>query len=386
MARTGCEVCLSQSKETYLDIFAEENSDKQIALIISKYLWFEVSCGQRIDLQHSSYTPTRLFCQVKPVPEESTRCICSSCWLSLEQFHDFYTEIQRAQAIVLVHSTDAATDAGNKSECILEDSATGKIHPEFYEVKVEPTGNIQEGVNEEETEDHCTEKPLACVFVKCEGLVAPDPTAQSGEEEEEDILLEQQQQPMEEEEEEEEQTVESSEDCSTAGEGTSKGKRTRKPTTDQDSKARKVEDQQREDEELLRFYKRIVCETCDNQRMMAGEPQIDYGTWRALLRHTKECHGHDKIYVKCPVCEVKLRTKFNLLQHMEMHENPEKYRCKLCSEVHQNMKEHMQNKHQERQFCCDVCGKKFPFKKRLTVHIKKMHVEKDIICEQCQKP
>ncbi|XP_035787904.1 zinc finger protein 208-like [Anopheles albimanus] len=364
MARTGCEVCLSQSKETYLDIFAEENSDKQIALIISKYLWFEV----------------------KPVPEESTRCICSSCWLSLEQFHDFYTEIQRAQAIVLVHSTDAATDAGNKSECILEDSATGKIHPEFYEVKVEPTDNIQEGVNEEETEDHCTEKPLACVFVKCEGLVAPDPTAQSGEEEEEDILLEQQQQPMEEEEEEEEQTVESSEDCSTAGEGTSKGKRTRKPTTDQDSKARKVEDQQREDEELLRFYKRIVCETCDNQRMMAGEPQIDYGTWRALLRHTKECHGHDKIYVKCPVCEVKLRTKFNLLQHMEMHENPEKYRCKLCSEVHQNMKEHMQNKHQERQFCCDVCGKKFPFKKRLTVHIKKMHVEKDIICEQCQKP
>ncbi|KFB51735.1 AGAP007513-PA-like protein [Anopheles sinensis] len=140
-----------------------------------------------------------------------------------------------------------------------------------------------------------------------------------------------------------------------------------------------------EDKAILQFYKRIVCEVCDNQRMIVGEPVMEFLTWGALLRHTKEVHGHYKIFVQCPVCEMKLRTKVTLWQHMDMHTNPDKYRCEVCSEVHQNMKEHMQNKHEERQFSCDLCGSKFPFKKRLVVHMKKMHAEKDVRCDQCDK-
>uniref|UniRef100_A0A182T6H4 C2H2-type domain-containing protein n=1 Tax=Anopheles maculatus TaxID=74869 RepID=A0A182T6H4_9DIPT len=175
-------------------------------------------------------------------------------------------------------------------------------------------------------------------------------------------------------------------DCSSGDSGGRLEKKSKKlHHIDEEAKQTKAIAQKQEDESLHSFYKRIVCEVCDNQRMMVGEPQIDFGTWRALLRHTKEVHRHDKVYVKCPLCELKLRTKQTLLQHKDCHENPEKYRCMLCAEIHQNMKEHLQNKHQERQFCCDVCGKKFPFKKRLTVHMKKMHVEKDIICDQCQK-
>ncbi|ETN62591.1 zinc finger protein 224 [Anopheles darlingi] len=139
------------------------------------------------------------------------------------------------------------------------------------------------------------------------------------------------------------------------------------------------------DQELLEFYKRLVCEICDLDGMAIGEAPIEYATLKELNRHMRRTHGHGEGSVKCPLCEKKFRTRAKLLAHKDMHLNPDQYRCKLCSEVHQNIEEHMQNKHQERTFCCDTCGKRFPFQTRLNAHVRKMHTVKDIICEQCNK-
>ncbi|XP_058178798.1 transcription factor grauzone-like [Anopheles ziemanni] len=320
----------------YKEIFVAEN--KHIVAIIAQHLWFEIT-----------ETPGCKF-------------ICTKCWVCLNDFHEFYERVEELRRVE--HFT-----IENKKLDESTDTTDLKYRPEFLEVKVEPIE-----VNVEATDDTVVsgEKSVSYTFIKCEETEEHDPTALSSEDDE-------QLSPK---------SSSSSECWSQRRKGKPRERKLPKPDeADEETKKEvKAAAQKEEDTGLLQFYKRVVCEVCDNHRMMVGEPQIDYGTWRALLRHTKEVHSHDKIYVKCPLCDLKLRTKQALLQHKEMHENPEKYRCELCGEIHQNMKDHMQNKHQERQFCCDVCGKKFPFKKRLTVHMKKMHVEKDIICDQCQKP
>ncbi|XP_049298070.1 zinc finger protein draculin-like [Anopheles funestus] len=140
------------------------------------------------------------------------------------------------------------------------------------------------------------------------------------------------------------------------------------------------------DTEILDFYKRLVCEVCDAERMLAGEPSIEYGNLRELNKHMRKMHDHViATSIKCPMCDKKLRYRAKLLEHRDMHLNPEQFRCVVCQEVHQNMAEHMKNKHQERTYCCEECGKRFPFKARLTAHVKKMHTTKDVVCDQCQK-
>uniref|UniRef100_A0A182PQC3 C2H2-type domain-containing protein n=1 Tax=Anopheles epiroticus TaxID=199890 RepID=A0A182PQC3_9DIPT len=334
-----CEVCFFTVDDFCKKVFAEEN--KHIVEIVAKHLWFEIP------------------------PALKDASMCRRCWNALEGFHHFYCEIERARRQEL---TSVMIDVQQQAEVPIACESSELAHnTEFFEVKIEEpfeSANMLE-------QESCDEQPLQCEFVKCEELnELQDPTAPSSEE---DV------------------PHEGSRSDSSSTDGRKRGGREKKPKpglqiSDSETKLCKAAAQKEEDESLHNFYKRIVCEVCDQQRMLVGEPQIDFGTWRALLRHTKEVHKHDKVFVKCPVCEMKMRTKQTLLQHMDWHENPENYRCELCGEKHQNMKEHIQNKHQERQFCCDVCGKKFPFKKRLTVHMKKMHVEKDIICDQCQKP
>ncbi|XP_040175961.1 zinc finger protein 567-like [Anopheles arabiensis] len=338
---TRCEVCFSTADSDRKAIFAEENS--HIVGIVAKHLGFEIT------------------------PTVENASMCSKCWSALQEFHKYYCEIEAVRQ-QHEHELLAIGDKQQEEVTVVCDSLEPSYRTEFFEVKVEPFE--QTDVFEQENSNCSDEKPLHCAFVKCEEPpIDLDPTAPSSDED---------------------SAVPQGSRSDTSSPDRRKPKRERNPkrppTSDTETKQSKVAAQKEEDESLHNFYKRIVCEVCDIQRMLVGEPQIDFGTWRALLRHTKEVHKHDKVYVKCPVCEMKMRTKQTLLQHMDWHENPEKYRCELCGEKHQNMKEHIQNKHQERQFCCDVCGKKFPFKKRLTVHMKKMHVEKDIICDQCQKP
>ncbi|XP_052898714.1 gastrula zinc finger protein XlCGF57.1-like [Anopheles moucheti] len=322
---TKCEVCFSTAGCKYKDVFTDAN--KHIVEIIAKHLSLEVE------------------------QSANNSWVCIKCWDALQEFHKYYCDVEIARQ----QYSRALKDKDD------DDVASGSLEPkyntEFFEVKVEPLELC-------DTNDQDDEKPLQCAFVKCEELIEIDPTAPTSDEE----------------------ALQGNQSDSSSADDIKLRKKSKKLPIDEEAKQNKSIAQKEEDESLISFYKRIVCEECDIKRMIVGEPQIDFGTWRALLRHTKEVHRHDKVYVKCPLCDLKLRTKQTLIQHKDCHENPEKYRCVLCNEIHQNMKEHLQNKHQERQFCCDMCGKKFPFKKRLTVHMKKMHVEKDIICDQCQKP
>ncbi|XP_052870699.1 zinc finger protein 90-like [Anopheles cruzii] len=139
------------------------------------------------------------------------------------------------------------------------------------------------------------------------------------------------------------------------------------------------------DEEILSFYKRLVCDICDLAKMASREPSVEYVNLRELKRHMLKIHDIKELIITCPMCSKKLRSRTKLVEHKEMHLNPDRFRCEVCAEVHQNIKEHMQNKHKERTFCCEECGKRFPFQTRLNAHVRKLHSAKDVPCDQCDK-
>ncbi|XP_050074558.1 zinc finger protein 62 homolog [Anopheles maculipalpis] len=340
-ATRKCRTCLSVSESEYLSIFAEENRTKNIDKIIATHLWFQV------------------------IATDESQWICQSCWTKLEEFHDFYTSIEAThkQQTLREDGRGAAKERSVPSP----DCTSPTYNPEFLEIKGEPY-DVEETNDDalSQVDSSVSDKMLSCGDIKSE---------ESDDEEDED---------------ESDYSQPPYDGVTKRGKSTrSLGVKARKQQTGERLEKRKAGGRfpvdPEEDKNILQFYRRIVCEVCDNKRMMVGEPLIEYATWGELLRHTKDMHGHYKIFVQCPVCEMKLRTKVTLVQHMDMHQNPEKYRCEVCGEVFQNMKEHMQNKHEERQFSCDLCGSKFPFKKRLVVHMKKMHAEKNVTCDQCQK-
>uniref|UniRef100_A0A8W7P574 C2H2-type domain-containing protein n=1 Tax=Anopheles coluzzii TaxID=1518534 RepID=A0A8W7P574_ANOCL len=331
---TRCEVCFSTADSDRKAIFAEENS--HIVGIVAKHLGFEI-------------TPT--------VDDAS---ICSKCWSALQEFHKYYCEIEAVRQ-QHEHEPLAIGDKQQGEVTVVCDSLEPSYRTEFFEVKVEPFE--QTDVFEQENSNGSDEKPLHCAFVKCEEPpIDLDPTAPSSDE---DSAVPQG----------------SRSDSSSPDRRKPKRERNpkRPPTSDTETKQSKVAAQKEEDESLHNFYKRIVCEVCDIQRMLVGEPQIDFGTWRALLRHTKEVHKHDKVYVKCPVCEMKMRTKQTLLQHMDWHENPEKYRC-------EHMEEHDESLRNSTSVPCTICGQVMRDKYILTRHIKLMHtVQPAVSCETCGK-
>ncbi|XP_053674243.1 zinc finger protein 721-like [Anopheles nili] len=151
------------------------------------------------------------------------------------------------------------------------------------------------------------------------------------------------------------------------------------------------EQKQTLDREIFDFYKPIICEICDPEKVATGEPsgepnEENYRSLKQLNQHMRTAHGLESGTIKCQLCAKKFRSRVKLVEHKDMHQNPERFRCGVCQEVHQNLEEHMQNKHQEWEFACEECGKRFPFKNRLTAHMAKVHMKKDIICEECNKP
>ncbi|XP_050098531.1 zinc finger protein 317-like [Anopheles aquasalis] len=140
------------------------------------------------------------------------------------------------------------------------------------------------------------------------------------------------------------------------------------------------------DTEILEFYGRIVCEICDPQRLERGETAIEYDTLTQLNRHVRSEHNQAHGTLRCPICEKRYRTRVQLLQHKEMHLHPDRYRCEICFEVHQNMAEHRKAKHGDRAYNCEKCNKRFVSPGRLAIHARKAHAVRDVTCDRCNKP
>eukprot|EP00111_Clytia_hemisphaerica_P016851 TCONS_00049967-protein len=98
-----------------------------------------------------------------------------------------------------------------------------------------------------------------------------------------------------------------------------------------------------------------------------------------LSAHIKKAHRELKN--ECTVCEKRFAFKYELKQHMFIHqegvEKQSKFKCQYCNKYFQRsttLKTHEQNTHLGvKRFKCEVCGKEFGTKFNMQVHVEKIH-------------
>ncbi|XP_058066114.1 zinc finger protein 567-like [Anopheles bellator] len=291
--------------------------------------------------------------------------ICQRCWMLLAEFDKFYNMVNEAHRVLLetnivnVQRRPSLNDVGEENICAME----------FVAIKQEP-------LDDEHLESNDLQITLKNEIVASTSQrIAIETSANNEEDIEVSILDADDKKRLLNLREMSTDNVEEENSKLT----TNKSRKKKYLTNTGRTSKSKV------DEEIISFYKRLVCEICDPVKMASGEPLIEFVNLKELNRHMRRAHGQGEAIIKCPICEKKFRSRVKLVQHKEMHLNPDQFRCELCAEVHQNIKDHMQNKHKERTFCCEECGKRFPFQTRLKAHIRKMHTVKDVPCDQCDK-
>uniref|UniRef100_A0A182QL75 C2H2-type domain-containing protein n=1 Tax=Anopheles farauti TaxID=69004 RepID=A0A182QL75_9DIPT len=139
------------------------------------------------------------------------------------------------------------------------------------------------------------------------------------------------------------------------------------------------------DLEVLEFYKRIFCDICEE-----GEPEsTSFDNLWALRTHMANEH-RKSLFVRCPVCFKRQINRTQVIAHIDMHKNPDKYRCEVCQEVHQDLPRHMMKTHTpntkeqvEKKYECEQCGRMFNYLTNLKMHIDCIHGLKDVRCNIC---
>uniref|UniRef100_A0A4Y0BWH7 C2H2-type domain-containing protein n=1 Tax=Anopheles funestus TaxID=62324 RepID=A0A4Y0BWH7_ANOFN len=142
------------------------------------------------------------------------------------------------------------------------------------------------------------------------------------------------------------------------------------------------------DQEVLDFYKCIVCDICEEET----PDSTSFDNLSDLRAHMVKEHNKN-MYVRCPVCSTRQANRQQVITHIDMHNNPDKYRCELCNEVHQNLHHHMLKAHSpstaqssdSAKHKCEQCGRTFNFLANLKMHIDCVHGLKDVRCNICDK-
>lgn len=141
------------------------------------------------------------------------------------------------------------------------------------------------------------------------------------------------------------------------------------------------------DDELIAFYKKISCDICDEEK----NDEVSYENFWDLKNHMAGEHNKTP-YLKCPICFKKNVCRQQLMVHIDVHENPDNYRCDICGEVYQFLEKHKFKVHgreaetSEKNYGCEHCGKMFRCETNLKNHIDRVHGVKDVMCEICNKP
>lgn len=121
---------------------------------------------------------------------------------------------------------------------------------------------------------------------------------------------------------------------------------------------------------------KLVCSKC----------QKSVSTFDELYHHFEETHKKKQGYVIC--CGTKYRKPGCLVDHINLHLNPEYFKCEHCSQVLTLRKHYINHmKTHKMEYSCDICDKKMVSIYLLNKH-KLTHVpedEKKFTCDTCEK-
>lgn len=111
---------------------------------------------------------------------------------------------------------------------------------------------------------------------------------------------------------------------------------------------------------MLKVHLKIASYTCNH----CGR---SFRNWNSRKYHVLTVHEHDLIRHECDVCGKKFASKFKMTEHRTMHSNIRKFQCPLCEKTYKNLsmlREHKSTVHATtRPYVCQVCGKSFKDRK-----------------------
>ena len=115
---------------------------------------------------------------------------------------------------------------------------------------------------------------------------------------------------------------------------------------------------------------KLICSHCDKK----------FTRMDNLKRHMKKHAGYN---VKCAICELMVRDKFDLRTHIRRVHKHETFSCSLCDKSfrHQStLNAHIQLHKSVFRFQCDICGSRYNNSAQFTLHVNNHHGVKPHVC------
>ncbi|XP_054737642.1 transcription factor grauzone-like [Anastrepha obliqua] len=387
-----CRLCIKYS-DGFLNMFDRNGVGLGIADILGRHFWF------------------------KPHPDDHmSAVICSTCWLKVNDFHQFYVTVEQTHSTLsndvvkkesfteLMDNEFIDTDLSIKEEfaevpCLLSTETTGieseQLNP-FCELDSNKiVDNEFHAQNEDEDSKIEYNVPGKTLFIRYGNFYGLDSNKivsnkiyeDSSESNGEDTKTEDNagDLPLS------SCTLRKKRKCVTRKlaasrrVGRNKSRKGQKIVSAkevdhaEETKEKYSVKTSREDDEMVKKYIQMSCELCT----FISE---DY---TSIRKHFLIQHPNINSYVRC--CNKKLFRRLEIVQHAYKHHDPEFFKCKACQKLFSDgatLSRHMIAAHapeEELKFHCDQCPKRFSRQKRLELH-RNSHVpknERTFICDQC---
>lgn len=152
-----------------------------------------------------------------------------------------------------------------------------------------------------------------------------------------------------------------------------------KPTTSTFSERDRLD---AEADQKLRDMVEVKCYLCN----------LPFDTFREVNKHFSETHPSYKFgFLKC--CGKSFERRYLLLEHIETHLNPEKFKCSICANKSFDSKlslaRHMKNMHDTEKvlLTCEICKREFKSSHSLKIHMQLHEVDKQksFECFMCKR-
>lgn len=108
----------------------------------------------------------------------------------------------------------------------------------------------------------------------------------------------------------------------------------------------------------------------------------------SMNRHFIRCRLENRKMFECDFCGLKYSYKYNLIVHIESKHLDNKYKCEICNrELSSKLQLNRHYSTRHRDFICEICNRMFNSNHLLSKHLKIQHFneEKLIECEICLK-
>ncbi|EAT39665.1 AAEL008545-PA [Aedes aegypti] len=316
-----CFTCLRRSDDCLHIASGDDPESQPILELLLKHFWF------------------------KPADfSDSERLLCRVCWNRVDEFHQFYLEVEQNHCGISLGPSGVVKDE-------TENEDMDVLPPAEVVVKIEHLEEDQEGEDEEEDD-------------------GSDDDYQPDRDSENDLSEEQPE-----------------DDVPALVDGIKPKRKYTKRIKKEEQEAKpkatyQVKDakQLAEEDEIIKGHVQYICEACG----------INCVAFTEFQKHARSAHRL-KGTIVC--CGTRFSKKARLLEHVQRLQDPHRFRCDICNKSFVNnrgIRRHKEEMHvpdELRIYGCDRCPKRFTKKSQLAYHLKG-HVNLDnetAKCPHCER-